>query len=144
MTAITPPKDNPTNMGPSAQLGAPQKPSFARPVSIEKQVVSVWDPEGNEHKVLRQNANDLVRHAKWTMRSPLVKVIEVAKEDAEAVEVKQADPDQGESPEATELDEAMAKLQALRDKAEGLGIKVDSRWGKKRLNEEIEAIEAAN
>lgn len=133
--------DNPLNMGPSAKLGDKPAPNFKRPVSIEKQLVSVWDPEGKEHKVMRQNANDLVRHAKWSRSPPFVP--NAAEADDQADEAKNTDPDQGVSPDVTELDEAMTALQALRDEAEALGVKTDARWGKKRLTAEIEAAKAA-
>ena len=42
----------------------------------------------------------------------------------------------------TELDTAMDALNVLRADAEALGIKVDSRWGKRRLVEEITAAQA--
>lgn len=133
--------DDPLNMGPSAKLGEKPKANFTRPVSIERQTVSVWDPEGNEHKVMRQNANDLIRHAKWSAKPPLVKVISA--DETVDDQTENTDPDQGVSPDVTELDEAMTALQALRDEAEALGIKVDARWGKKRLTTEIEAVKPA-
>lgn len=136
--AVTP--DNPLNMGPSMKLGEKSKANFTRPVSIERQFVSVWDPEGNEHKVMRQNANDLIHHAKWSAKPPIVKVISA--DETETNLAENTDPDQGVSPDVTELDEAMTALQALRDEAEALGIKVGARWGKKRLTTEITAIKA--
>lgn len=123
---------NPLNMGPSPEIGGIPK-SNNRAVPVEKQMVTVYDPNGDAHEVLRQNANDLVRHAGWS-RAPKAPVAQEVVEDGESgsSKAKQAEADN------TALENAMDALNNLRAEAAAVGVDVDSRWGKKRLVEEIE------
>lgn len=130
-------EDNPLGMGPSAKLGEKPTPNFKRPAGPEHTFVTVWDAEGNPHKVTRSNFNDAISRDGWTARPP--KPVAAATEpDDQAPVSENTEPDQGVSPEQTELDTAMDALNALRAEAEVLGITVDQRWGKKRLSAEIE------
>lgn len=131
-------EDNPLGMGPSAPIGKPE-PDFTRPKGRDKAIVTVWDPEGNPHQVTRGNLHDAISRPGWSPRPPASEVEDISDEDQE---IADTDPDQGSNPDKTELDEAMTALQALRDEAEALGVKVDARWGKKRLSEEINSAKA--
>ena len=132
MPVVMSPKND---IGPSAQIDGARPVDNKRPVSLERQIVTVWDPNGVEQKVMRQNANDLVRHAGWSRKRPITVVAAEAETVSEKSAIK-AEVDK------TELDTAMDALNVLRADAEALGIKVDSRWGKRRLVEEIAAAQA--
>lgn len=114
-------------------------------VSLEKVMVEVVSPEGEVVLVSRQNANDLVRFNGYQLKGP-----PAPKAPAVAVEVAPVEPvsipgekfETGAEHNADALAEVMADLAALRQTAEELGIKVDSRWGKKRLNAEIDKARA--
>lgn len=138
--AVTP--DNPLGMGPSAKLGEKPAPDFRRPRKPEHTLVTVWDPEGNPHQVKRVNYNDAISREGWSARAPkAAKAPDDA--DDQAPEVENSEPDQGVSPEQTELDQALDAMNALRAEASELGVNVDQRWGKKRLATEIAKAKAA-
>lgn len=137
--AVTP--DNPLGMGPSAKLGEKPTPDFRRPKRPDKAIVIVWDAEGTPHNIARGNLHDALSRPGWSIRSPAAK--QFAAEN-QASEDDNTEPDQGSSPEQTELDTAMDALNELRIEAEALGVTVDQRWGKKRLAAEIEKAKAVS
>lgn len=118
------------------------------PASIET-VVSVFDPDGNEHQMTWANARDLIRHSGWT-RERLVKAVEepvtqpvtTAEDPAEkkaeepapqpvTEEVNVAEPATAEK-SAPDFDAMTAKEIEAWAKAE-LGLDLDGRWSKAKM-----------
>lgn len=124
----------------SAPIGGhPQ--ATPRRVSLEREIVTVYDPEGNPHQCMRQVANDRVKILGWSWGSREEGAPEsqaddpVERVDEVAVEVEAEAEAAAKEPNETEL--ALAYLESLREEAESLGVKVDARWGKRRLTAEI-------
>jgi len=134
----------------------------ARIIDTHRQIVQVVDPDGKVHEHTRENARFLVRERKWKWplgippRSRgMVKLVdgtiieeqlkdEVDGEDsnikARTSAAKKDSPEEGadELGFQAEFDPAAEALTQLRSQAEGLGIKVDKRWGKKKLQQKID------
>lgn len=136
-----------------------------RPMTLANEPVQVLNPENGEIvTTTRQNANDLVRHMGWQWATvtgsppksalgPKSKVIIAdleydpnAPEGDEAPELPEGleDVNSGKSAQEAEktaeeqaLMKAKEEIDALRAEASGLGIDVDMRWGRARLNDEI-------
>lgn len=123
-------------------------PPTGKRVSLEKQIVTVISPEGEIVECTRNVANDRVRILGWKWAFPKDDKDENAEASTpadpeayeEQVSVEAAVEAEAQAPSETEL--ALAYLESLRDEAEKLGVKVDQRWGKKRLQKEIEAAQS--
>lgn len=125
----------------SAPIGGhPQ--ATPRKVSLEREMVTVYDPEGVPHECMRQVANDRVKILGWSWGSKEEGAPASLTDDPVETPEVEAEPDVEDKAEAAakepnETELALAYLESLRDEAESLGVKVDSRWGKKRLTAEI-------
>lgn len=129
------PASAPTRKDVKPNPGKVGKPT-SRKKDVHEQEVTVWDPQGKAHRVLRHQANDLTRHCGW--KSAPAKGMEVV--DATVRPEKEADaadtPEGAEPAPAAEPDELDLLRAALNEK----GVEVDNRWGKKRLKEELEKL----
>jgi hypothetical protein len=101
--------------------------------------LDVWSPEGVKETHDHNNARDLVRSCGYTLHNPGIVAADVPPENEEfrSPEIGGV-PGMDEAPNPT-----LDALNALRARAEGLGITVDNRWGTRRLNELIAEAEAA-
>ena len=106
----------------------------------EHKKVAVWHPTTGEKLMVTQfNARDMLRHDGYLDYDPKTgkREDEVEEEaDAEEVGVSAQDADYSE-----EVPDHMKALHGLRDQLVRLGVKVDARWGMKRLREELARFE---
>jgi hypothetical protein len=106
----------------------------------EHRLVSVWHPTtGEKLNVTQFNARDMMRHDGYLDYDPATGKREDEVEDeaaAEEVEASAQDTDYSE-----EIPDHMKALHGLRDQLTRLGVKVDARWGMKRLREELARFE---
>lgn len=104
-----------------------------RKKDTHEQMVTVWSPSGEKVRVERHQANDLVRHVGYSTVPPK------GSQDAEAV--AEAEPTtapaalEPREPAPKEPDELDLLRAAYKEKT---GQDADQRWGKKRLQEELE------
>lgn len=123
--------------------GHPNRPASSRTVSIDKQIVSVYTPEGETVECERHVANDYVRTRGYLWEKPdegRIAAAALAREAADAPPEIVPEVEKRVEVDARALTlEALALegLEALRTEAEELGIVVDKRWGKKRLTDRI-------
>lgn len=92
----------------------------------EKMVV--WSPDGKREVHLTFNARDLLNHCGYTDFDPAMR----GKRSVDA------DPNSVDEDVDTAIGLDSEELAALRKSLTEAGVKVDARWGKKRLMEEIE------
>lgn len=139
MPAITPSlsglPDQPTQnkIGAKAPtIGGNNKP---RPIDTHQQMVTVFDKEGNPHEYQRHQANDLVNHVGWTWGNP-----KKPKEDAKKVAGEEPKAVEGSAEASAATPKEPDELDVLRAQLKEKGVEVDNRWGKKRLQEELEKV----
>jgi hypothetical protein len=130
MPAIAPPAAG-TKIAPS---------TIGRNVAVRKkdtheQEVSVWDLKGVKHRVPRHQANDFVRHLGWSSTPPKGFV------DPDTPPAKEeAAPKADATPPAPKEEKGPDELDLLREQARKAGIEIDNRWGKKRIQEELDKL----
>jgi hypothetical protein len=133
--------------GPSSKLGSP-KSAPAVMVDTHQKIVTVYDKEGRSHKVQRHAANDLVNHCGWSWGPDAPKESSAPASQGEGeVPSPSVEPDgegDGLTDDAPDAPPPPSELDVLRAKyKEVTNTDADSRWGKKRLAEEIEKLEKA-
>jgi len=113
-----------------------------------RRYLAARDDTGKVHKLLAENQNDWTsRGPKWRILGPWVDPAEAAarkaaEASAEAEDETEDDDDKSETTDTatpTQGDEALKELHDLRAKAESRGVKVNEQWGKRRLQNEIDA-----
>jgi len=131
-------------------------------IDTHKQIIDLINPDGETEQVTRGNARFLVREFGWkwvggvcprargTVVLPNGEVIEEQLKDevdGESSDIRarketaaESDTQEGEIESGFQktVDPATEALNEMRTEAEGLGIKVDKRWGKKKLQQKIE------
>lgn len=109
----------------------------------DRDFIEVISPEGEAMKFSPSNARDLVRRGEgWKIATPS----NITPWDAKTHVAKDADKDatkgqqteQQSSTDESKPGEPTNELEVLRAEATALDIPFDLRWGKKRLNAEIE------
>lgn len=90
--------------------------------------LTIVSPDGEVVTMVHFNARDLINHKGW-------KEVRKQKTADDVVADDDAADQAGQGVESKEVHE---ELQGLRDMLTEAGVKVDARWGKKRLMEEIE------
>ena len=112
---------------------APKRSSVFRHIeflrlSDRRLLVIIVSPDGEVVTMVHFNARDLINHKGW-------KEVRKQKTADDVVADDDAADQAGQGVESKEVHE---ELQGLRDMLTEAGVKVDARWGKKRLMEEIE------
>lgn len=102
-------------------------------------MVTLYNKEGEPIKVLRDNVRDYIQHHGFSQRP--VKAEVPVEADAEEGVGKANRPSPKEIVE--EPSDTAKEIVALREKLDAAGVKVDSRWGLKRLREVAADLDAS-
>lgn len=106
---------------------------------ITDPVVTLYSPEGQPVSVPRDNVRDHVQHLGFTLKPKAAAVVE----DDEAGEGAGKQPKISPKAVVEELPDTAKEIIALREKLDAAGVKVDARWGLKRLREVVADLEAS-
>jgi len=107
---------------------------------IEDRKITIYNKNGEPEEVERDNARDLIQHHGYTQKpKSAAALVEDDEAEESAAGAKKISP----KPIVEELPDTAKEIIALRERLEAAGVKIDARWGLKRLREVAADLGAA-